>query len=258
MAANLRLVYSRNDASDDALERFGDWYHLINDSAREFAHLAFQFGFKSYAIVTLDKAPDGRSITEVVQSNLDPLFLEHIVDGGDLDRCSIFQVLSESCVPFGWNTGSNVFSGKTEPSDLTETDLMFDKLLEAFDIEGGYCVPVHQADGSRAVVIYLGPACADSLHFPTLVLKTTIVFEGAIRANGPFKPAPRRPLGSLEKVCLEGFAKGGNAHEVARQLNLSEHTVNLLVQKLKNDLHAKSLAQAIRLATDSGLIDKLG
>lgn len=74
----------------------------------------------------------------------------------------------------------------------------------------------------------------------------------------PEQPDPRRSLTPLEIVVLTAVAEGATTRRMARDLVLSERTVNRTVAALLGVFGARSRAQLVHLAWQFGILSKEG
>ncbi|MBX3012384.1 MAG: response regulator transcription factor [Caldilineaceae bacterium] len=78
----------------------------------------------------------------------------------------------------------------------------------------------------------------------------------ALLANNPPFPesTPNEPLTPREQEVLDGLAQGLSNKLIARQLNISEHTVKFHVNAILGKLGAQSRTDAVVRATRAGLL----
>ncbi len=229
----------------------GGWHHLVEDAQSAFTQLSESFGFEAFAILDISRRLRGLMLPSIDLTNLDPAFLEHIVDGASLGECSLFRVLEQACRPFDWETGKNAFSGLVENGESSDTDQAFDALLSAFGFEGGICVPVHEPTGKRAVIIYLG-ANIDALQDrEALIVESIKLFDSTTRFKLEQSQSTDHILSIRQSECLYLASKGASNSEIAERLEVSEHSVvaflNAAGEKLGTQTTAQSVAKALNL-----------
>ena len=246
----LKLAHPQEELQIPNPEAAGGWHNLVEDAEGAFARLGDSFGFKAFAILDISKRFNGRVLPSIELTNLVPAFLSCIKDEGPLGECSLFRVLEQTCRPFSWQTGVNAFTGLIESADVPNGDKQFDELLEAFGIEGGLCVPVHDPRGKRSVVVYFGRNLDVSAQREELIVESIRLFDSTTRyliqkaeANGPL-------LNARQVECLFLAAKGASNYQIAQQLDVSEHLVVAFLDSINEKLGTRTTAQAIAKAVE--------
>jgi len=176
----------------------GGWHLKVDDAANAFVGLSRNYGFKAFALVDISKRYNERLLPSIELTNLVPAFLSCLKDEGPLGDCSLFRVLEQTCRPFSWRSGVNAFTGLTNSKQTEASDKEFDELLSAFNIKGGFCVPVHDPRGKRSVVIYFGDNIDNSQQRENLIMDTISIFDGANRYEQEQKAASKAQLNARQ------------------------------------------------------------
>lgn len=232
----------------------GGWHQKVEDALDAYIGLSRKYGFKAFAVVDISKRYNERLLPNIEITNLVPAFLSCLEDEGPLGDCSVFQVLEQTCRPFSWRSGVNAFSGLPNSKDTEASDKEFDELLTAFDIQGGFCVPVHDPRGKRSVVIYFGDNIENSQQRENLVIDTISIFDGANRFASEQKTARSPKLSEKQVECLSLAAKGESNRDIADKLCLSEHLVSAFMISINEKLETSTTAQSIAKAVDLEII----
>lgn len=232
----------------------GGWHQKVDDALDAYVGLSRDYGFKAFAVVDISKRYNERILPSIEITNLVPAFLSCLEDEGPLGDCSLFQVLEQTCRPFSWHSGVNAFTGLPNAKDTEASDKEFDDLLAAFDIQGGFCVPVHDPRGKRSVVIYFGDNIDNSRQRENLVIDTISIFDGANRFASEQKTANSPKLSKRQVECLSLAAKGASNDEIADKLGLSVHLVAAFLISINEKLETSTTAQSIARAVDLEII----
>lgn len=232
----------------------GGWHQKVEDAEEAFVRLSHDNGFKAFAVVDISKRYNEKLLPSIEITNLVPAFLSCLEDEGPLGDCSLFRVLEQTCRPFSWLAGVDAFTGLTNSKETESSDREFDQLLSAFDIEGGFCVPVHDPRGKRSVVIYFGKKIDNSQQRENLVIDSIGIFDGAKRFATEQSAAGKATLSAKQVECLSLAAKGASNHEIANHLELSEHLVSAFLASINKKLDTTTTAQSIAKAVDLEII----
>lgn len=129
-----------------------------------------------------------------------------------------------------------------------------------FGIEDGYLFPVYGRLGLLGAVAL----CGRRSDLPPLSLylinaAANHLFRRLLSIGGEdaSRPAPSDRPASMtrrEKEVLALLAEGMTSHEIARELNISNHTVDWYVNGLQDKLEARNRQHAISLAFRRGLL----
>lgn len=251
---SLKLVHSTDSVQEPNPVSAGGWHGKVENEAEEFAKLSYRYGFKAYAVVKLNSLFRGSIKPHIKGTNLDPEFLKHIDSDEALGGCSLFQVLSQTCVPFSWKSGVNAYTGQAESDAQSEMDKELDQLLLAFDYEGGFCVPVHDPMGNRSVVVYMGPHFDNSSRYSKLVVETIELFDAAARSSRETEKLRDVQLTELELSCLDCSIKGADLDATAAQIGMSRHVVSAVLNSICTKFEANNVPQAVAKAMSFGVI----
>ena len=250
----LRVVEQENPIPVPNPVDAGGWHQKVDDALDAFVGLSREYGFKAFAVVDISKRYNERLLPSVEITNLVPAFLSCLEDEGPLGDCSLFQVLEQTCRPFSWRSGVDAFTGLVNSKETEAKDKEFDELLSAFDIAGGFCVPVHDPRGKRSVVIYFGNNIDNSQQRENLIIDTISIFDGANRYASEQKAASKALLSAKQVEYLSLAAKGASNREIADQLKLSEHLVSAILTSINEKLDTNTIAQSIAKAADLEII----
>ena len=224
-------------------------------STREkFGDIADVYGFSGFALLDINRRNQHGIHPQVMDENLNPDLMDMINASGDLGACTLFDRLEETNVPFGWQIGYNALTG--ELSAAGSLDAQFDSLLEAFEIRGGYCVPVYSVTAQRYVVIYFTHRREGMRRYAELVLETIELFDELVADGEITLEEPRCALNRCELDCLAWSAQGKSVPEVAQLLSLSEHSIRLYFKAVVTKLNTNTVAEAVYKATHLGLLPK--
>lgn len=221
-------------------------------SPGQLADIALVHGFESFAVIDINSRKNQNLFPEVLSNNVNAEMLGHMLASGKLGECSLFSMLSVTNVPFGWQIGFDPVTGLSTSG--SEIDELFDQLLEAYGILGGYCVPVHSAWSRRSVVVYLTERREGMRRYPNLVLDTLEHFELVYGAQPSDNDSNCQVLSDLELSCLRWRAEGKSIEDISVLLGMSEHTSKLVLSAAVDKLEAKSTEQAVSIVVQAGLI----
>ncbi len=221
---------------------------IVSDESHRdgFARIGASEGFESFALLDIDRIAGDKIDPQIGLNNLPDELMEQIHNSGELGNCSLFDVLDITNSPFGWQIGQSPLTG--ESTIGSPIDDMFDALLNAFNIRGGYCIPVHSSRSKRGVVIYFGPEMQGDARYPQLSLATVEYFQWCFGQSSAQQSVSDIGLGTTEKTCLASLAEGGTDADLARHLELSEFSVAAFIGSAMKKLGAKTRCQAVAIA----------
>lgn len=237
-------------AANDKAEkvRAGNIISVVGDGSRTFELLTERSGFDVYAIVDINHIQNGFIRPVIFQNNLPHDLLQAILSSGDaLGQCSLFEVFIRSSDPFAWKTGYNAITGEKNIVGVSPIEDMFDELLEAFGIYFGRCVHVTSTDQKQFVVVFMGQSEIDDEASLLLDQATAKQFARLFGNGKNLKTSLPGHLSETERQCFQLLAEGYSPDQIAKQNNISGHTLNLIFGNVCNKLSASTLAHALLL-----------
>jgi LuxR family transcriptional regulator, quorum-sensing system regulator BjaR1 len=114
--------------------------------------------------------------------------------------------------------------------------------------------PVHDADGSRAAVIWMGRQVEVPMTAMMELQMIAIHVYNRLTEIGSFWKDSNVTLSEREIQCLNWTAAGKTSSEIAGILGLSEHTVNHYLNHVTKKLDAVNRTQAVVKAMKKGYI----
>ncbi len=225
-----------------------------NSFSERMQRLCRTSGFRDFALVEMEIR--GADFMPIVQeSSFSDEELMALVGGGELGDCSVFELLRVSTVPFGWETGLELGTGTGTSQNRDQSpDNEMDLALAEMGYEGGYCVPVHTAHGSRYVFIFLGDQRETYNHYPNLVFSATELFEDYCAAKQTQTDDRPYNLNNLEFEALSWAASNEGPVEASAFFALSEHTLMILLRSVKKKLGVSTVSQAVAKAMREGFL----
>lgn len=228
---------SRPDTALDDLTSEVDVFRHVED-------LASRFGYSGFSILRLSATIQGSFREAVVASNWPAAFLAAYDAMQPLKHSPIIARLRISVAPIPWSL---------DASDDTPVGTMEDgrALLLRHGFARGTVIPVHSADGGRAIVTFEGnrePLSRAELN--ELAMEAALAYDVYHRLkNEPTTDGAR--LSDREVQVLSWAANGKTSVEIATILSLSDHTVNSYLNSAMRKLdcvnRTQLVAKALRL-----------
>jgi LuxR family quorum sensing-dependent transcriptional regulator len=131
----------------------------------------------------------------------------------------------------------------------------------AFGLGDGFCVPIHDIDGTESAASFGAPRIDLSEEARAGLHLLAIYAHLASRSLGPAVPArPLRPGGAArctrrEIECIKWAAAGKTGWETSEILSLSQRTVEDYLRNAARKLGAVNRVQLVAQAMREGLID---
>ncbi|OLP58814.1 LuxR family transcriptional regulator [Xaviernesmea oryzae] len=207
------------------------------------------FGFRYFMIARVPGMEVSSLASLSIVSNVPVEIVNHYDKIGLLQSSVGIKRLRETTTPFQldfdeWRRLSGQQEGLAAHIDV----------LRAHEVEQADYFPVHFADGSRAVVIFLGGrhqfsmAALMELQMIAIHVYNRLAEIGLVlRDNGV-------ELSDREIECLNWTAAGKTSAEIASIIGLSEHTVNHYLNHVTRKLGAVNRTQAVVKAIRLGYI----
>ncbi|MCP4048254.1 MAG: helix-turn-helix transcriptional regulator [Gammaproteobacteria bacterium] len=218
----------------------------------DFLDVAKTHGFNSYAVLDISERREEYVFPWMSFHGLAEELAQHIAAVEDMTNCSVFLMLSETNVPFPFTTGLDCRTNEVPDPSLLDNQM--DAMLRAFDIKGGYCVPVCAPDSRRSVVMYFGPREEPYSRYPSLVLDTIESFDAIWQEQVNKKLENRFGLSAREIKCLGFLARGKSVSEIGKELSLSEHTIAVYLNSCVAKTSANSVQEALIITNSDRLI----
>lgn len=243
------------DTIEKEQPRGGDFATEISGLQTQFDLLRYMrrtsqaFGFKNFLICQIPGFDAEKLAVSSLLSNMPPDLVSRY-DSTAMIRYSVgLRRLRETTTPF------QITVDDWERENPNSTDLAdYLALLREYGLSNASYFPVHDADGRRAAVIWLG-GHAD-LSMTTMMELQMIaihVFNRLMEIGAVFKDTAVT-LSEREIQCLNWTAAGKTSSEIAGILGLSEHTVNHYLNHVTKKLDAVNRTQAVVKAMKKGYI----
>ena len=233
----------------------GDFAHEIAGLKTQFDVVRYMkrttqaFGFKTFMICLVPGFDAAKLAATSIVTNF-PSELINKYDGGLLLRHSSgIRRLRESTTPF------QISLEEWEPAVKdVPTAMEYIAQLRAFGIEQGSYFPVHDADGSRAAVMWFGKKMDVAMTAMMELQMISIHVYNRLSEIGSLWKETAVTLSDREIQCLNWTAAGKTSSEIAGILGLSEHTVNHYLNHVTKKLDAVNRTQAVVKAMKKGFI----
>ncbi len=133
--------------------------------------------------------------------------------------------------------------------------LFAESVSSAYDLDCSFIVPVYHPDHGPAAVFFVGKRPPINIgETAELALYSHMVHQKLRQVSA--KPArPDSPLTERERECLIWTSVGKTSVEIAKILNLSEHTVNHYLNNAARKFDAVNRTQAVAHGLRFGYID---
>ena len=219
------------------------------DAIRYMKRTTQSFGFTTFLICTVPSFDTEKLASASILSNM-PLELVNKYDSMSLLKHSTgIRRLRETTTPFQLT----LEDWEKETGRPASSDEYIALLREHGIFQANY-FPVHDADGSRATVIWMGRRI--DLPMTTMMELQMIAIHVYNRLTeiGAFWKDANVALSDREIQCLNWTAAGKTSSEIAGILGLSEHTVNHYLNHVSKKLDAVNRTQAVVKAMKRGYI----
>lgn len=178
---------------------------------------------------------------------------QHYIEEGYEDVDTTLQAVYKTTLPVFWNLKQQLKMAKTK----REKQMRLDSIK--FGIEQGVCIPVHGPDDDFAVLLLVqmhGEKClVQSDKFQHELFAAAYQYHFYLQKLLILNlPTQTFQLNQRELQCLMLTAKQYSAKQVAKEIGITERTVNYHIQRLNKKLGAKYKHEALLKAIQKGLI----
>ena len=219
------------------------------DAIRYMKKITQAFGFKTFLVCTVPSFDAEKLSSASILSNM-PADLVNTYDSISLLKHSTgIRRLRETTTPFQLTLDD----WEKESGRLPQTNEYIAMLREHGILQANY-FPVHDADGSRATVIWMGRRADLPMSAMMELQMIAIHVYNRLTEIGSFWKGAPVALSEREIQCLNWTAAGKTSSEIAGILGLSEHTVNHYLNHVSKKLDAVNRTQAVVKAMKKGYI----
>lgn len=211
----------------------------------ELLSLARRYGFTAYAVLDISERRKGMVFPHLQHNSFDDGLEEQIARVEDMSNCSVFLKLQDTNAAFPFTTGLDCRNNLTPAPDLL--DAAIDEMLNVYGIRGGYCVPLHSANGTRTLVMYFGLRAEGSNQYPQLVYETIEHMDKAPEQHKAWRNPLVQTLNGREYDWIAMLASGYTLLEIAEQLNVSMHFAHVFTCEILAKLEVRSIDEAVSL-----------
>jgi LuxR family quorum sensing-dependent transcriptional regulator len=237
------------------LPRGGDFASEIAGLETQFDAIRYMkkttqaFGFKTFLICMVPSFDTEKLANASILSNI-PADLVNKYDSISLLKQSTgIRRLRETTTPFQLT----VEDWEKESGRSPQTNDYIAMLREHGIFQANY-FPVHDADGSRATVVWMGKRADLAMSAMMELQMIAIHIYNRLTEIGSFWKGAPVALSEREIQCLNWTAAGKTSSEIAGILGLSEHTVNHYLNHVSKKLDAVNRTQAVVKAMKKGYI----
>jgi LuxR family transcriptional regulator, quorum-sensing system regulator BjaR1 len=207
-------------------------------------------GFKAFMVLRLprDAAEASVSCLSIISSWPADMITRYD-QLGVLRTSSVMRRLMASVLPFRFDV-----EAAPQVEQIEQAVEAARMLFVEFGLSRGVCLPVHDANGARGVVIFSGtrPPLEDD-EVLQLQMVAALVFERLIQLQY-VDERPGEALSDREIDCLLWTSAGKTSAEISEILGLSEHTVNHYLNRAAKKLGTVNRTQAVAKALRIGII----
>ncbi len=219
------------------------------DAIRYMKRTTQAFGFKAFMICVVPTFDAEKLAAASILSNMPTELINKYDSISLLKHSTGIRRLRETTTPFqltleDWEKESG------RPPQANEYIAM---LREHGIFQANY-FPVHDADGSRATVIFMGKRSDLPMSAMMELQMIAIHVYNRLTEIGSFWKDTSVALSEREIQCLNWTAAGKTSSEIAGILGLSEHTVNHYLNHVSKKLDAVNRTQAVVKAMKKGYI----
>lgn len=217
----------------------------------ELAHALEYLGFTRFgAFAIAREAPVGAMVPKTVFGRTDAAWLQNY---RETRAFNVDAALHEALVqpePFDF--------ASLEARNLSRSArALFGIMREALPIQGGYMVPVHEADRFTGLFgMYTPERSIPERVKPLLTMMALYAMERAraLCDDLPADPIEYCPLSARQREMLAFAAQGKSDWDIGQIVGIAGSTVNEHIEKAKAALRVKTRAQAIAIAVHRGWI----
>ncbi len=225
-----------------------------NDIVQNLLSASRGYKFHEVIIADLNKTSAPNPMNQIAATSLDNNFFYQFYETFRADQCPILNRARYAVSPFGWGVSDIV--DLIEPAlGRTEHDSRdaITSLFEDYGFGGGYAVPVRGVHGQMFVVVFGSPYDCTGISLPELLQSTLELMEKFLSQLHYAELAAYR-LTRREVECLAWVSEGKTSNEIAKIVNLSEHTVNHYLLSATRKLNTFNRTEAVVKALRAGLI----
>ncbi|MGJ8571376.1 MAG: LuxR C-terminal-related transcriptional regulator [Hoeflea sp.] len=236
--------------STPPLELVGD-IHTIPDAIQVLRQACAQYGFRHFSVVSLPNAVSQatHTIAELSIISSWPPELSAEYDRLQLARNSpIIDELQNTIAPV-------LIDIKMLNQGLpSQKHIAANQLFSRFELTMGVSFPIHDTNGLRYAVCFLGDReLMSDEELSTLAMFSTMLIEQISRIFAD-NPGKKTLLSAREIEILQWTAEGKTSAEISQITKLSEHTVNHYATIATKKLGCSNRTQAVVKVMRMGLV----
>ena len=210
------------------------------------------FGFHYFMIARVPGVDTETLASASIISNVPVEVISHYDKSNLVQPSGGMRRLRETTTPFQLDIED--WYRQTEQHQKTELLAKHMQIIAAHHIEQSDYFPVHYADGSRAVVLFMGRRQQFSMAELMELQMIAIHVYNRLAEIGVVLRDNGLELTEREIECLNWTAAGKTSAEIASIIGLSEHTVNHYLNHVTRKLGAVNRTQAVVKAIRLGYV----
>lgn len=219
------------------------------DAIRYMKRTTEAFGFRMFLICVVPSFDAEKLATSSILSNMRAELMSKYDSISLLKYSTGIRRLRETTTPFQLTLDE----WEKETGRPPQSNEYIAMLRENGILQANY-FPVHDAEGSRATVIWMGKRMDLPMTVMMELQMIAIHMYNRLTEIGSFWKDNSVVLSEREIQCLNWTAAGKTSSEIAGILGLSEHTVNHYLNHVSKKLDAVNRTQAVVKAMKKGYI----
>lgn len=207
------------------------------------------YGFEYFFIANLTGSEVKTFADMMIITSAPSDLIQRYEDNGLMEFSPFSTALKSTGAPFEYRLDGSV------PIRPADRQALLDAFMRDYDLDCWFVTPVHHPDHGRAAVCFIGKRAAMSFSETAELALLAHLTHHQLRQVSAKPAKASSPLTDRERECLIWTSGGKTSVEIARILDLSEHTVNHYLNNAARKLDAVNRTQAVAYALRQGFID---
>ena len=221
---------------------------ILSQYLQQYGINSFAFTYYSYYPKSIHKLKYHFSSAEY------ELWHQHYIDQGYEDTDTTLDDVYQSVLPIFWDVKAQLKTARSQREKKMREDSL------KYGVEKGLSIPIHGPEEDFAIILLLQMRGENwlekSMHVKHELLSAAYLYYQYLQ---PFflKDTAEHPIYQLserETQCLMLLAKQFSLQAMAKELKLTERTVNYHIQRLNKKLGTKNKYQTVIKAIKKGLL----
>lgn len=235
-----------NEPVDSEIEGLSSIYEILKYTRK----IANKFGYQYYLIMGLHDQTASTFSEAAVVNNWPTEIIAIFNDLNKFEINNIINSIKSANLPFHWHISA--LEQQLVDCDFEDANEIF----ATFSFKSGVFFPVYCPKNRLGAVSFIGDRePLSTTELASLSFICTQIYDQVEKVSTKLNRKQDIDLSAREMECLRWTARGKTSAEIAKLLNLSNHTVKHYLVTVCQKLNALNRVQAVANAIRAGLLE---